>query len=100
MNFSTQPYYKKIKNVVIACPAPETDFSEISIDYITAKGTKTVKSFLIDNTAKSNAVQSVATNYKLKKVNSMKVRVRADNAEDFRLCNIAVLYTLSGKFKG
>lgn len=100
MNFSTQPYYKKIKNVVIACPAPETDFSEISIDYITAKGTKTVKSCLIDNTAKSNAVQSVATNYKLKKVNSMKVRVRADNAEDFRLCNIAVLYTLSGKFKG
>lgn len=101
LSFGTTPYYKKIKNVIVSCVLPTTEFSEVNIDYIDMKGEKNVKTALIDNTSrKLGMVQSIATNYKVKKCTAMQVRVRADNAEDFVLQDISVLYTVSGKFKG
>lgn len=101
LSFGTTPYYKKIKNVIVSCVLPTTEFSEVNIDYIDVKGEKNVKTALIDNTSrKLGMVQSIATNYKVKKCTAMQVRVRADNAEDFVLQDISVLYTVSGKFKG
>lgn len=101
LSFGTTPYYKKIKNVIVSCVLPTTEFSEVNIDYIDMKGEKNVKTALIDNTSrKLGMVQSIATNYKAKKCTAMQVRVRTDNAEDFVLQDISVLYTVSGKFKG
>lgn len=101
LSFGTTPYYKKIKNVIVSCVLPTTEFSEVNIDYIDLKGEKNVKTAMIDNTSeKRGMVQSIATNYKAKKCTAMQVRVRADNAEDFVLQDISVLYTVSGKFKG
>ena len=101
LNFGTTPYYKKVKNVIVSCVLPTTDFSEVNIDYIDLKRVRTVKSYLIDNTSKKTGmVQSIATNYKVKKVTGMQVRVRANNAENFNLCDISILYTTTGKFKG
>lgn len=99
LDFGTSAYYKKVKNVVVTVLPPDTDFSEVSVEYITAKGSKLVKSFLIDNTSHLPAVRSVATNFKQKKVPAMQIRVKADNAEHFGLVDLSVLYAVSGKFK-
>lgn len=101
LSFGTTPYYKKIKNVVVSCVLPTTEFSEFGIDYIDLKRVHNVKNYMIDNTSgKRGMVQSIPTNYKVKKVTSLQVRVRANNAENFVLQDISVLYTISGKFKG
>ena len=100
LDFGTQAYYKKAKNVIVTCLAPKTDFCELGIDYITDKAVKNVKNYLIDNTAHSNAMKSIATNYKLKKISGIKIRVRNDNADDFGIGGLSVLYTVSGKYKG
>lgn len=100
LDFGTQAYYKKAKNVIVTCLAPKTDFCELGIDYITDKAVKNVKNYLIDNTAHSNAMKSIATNYKLKKINGIKIRVRSDNADDFGIAGLSILYTVSGKYKG
>ena len=85
----------------MSCVLPTTDFSEVAIDYIDLKRERNVKNFMIDNTdGKRGMVQSIATNYKLKKVTALQIRVRANNAENFVLQDISVLYTASGKFKG
>lgn len=100
LDFGTQTYYKKIKNVVLTCTEPRTDFSEVNIDYIGKNGAKTVKSYLIDNTSHLGVIPSIATNRKAKKVTGLKVRVRSDNAEDFGIMGLSFLYIVSGKFKG
>lgn len=100
LDFGTQTYYKKIKNVVLTCTEPRTDFSEVNIDYIGKNGAKTVKSYLIDNTSHLGVIPSIATNRKAKKVTGLKVRVRSDNAEDFGIMALSFLYIVSGKFKG
>lgn len=100
LDFGTQTYYKKIKNVVLTCTEPRTDFSEVNIDYIGKNGAKTVKSYLIDNTSHLGVIPSIATNRKAKKVTGLKVRVRSDNAEDFGIMALSFLYIISGKFKG
>ena len=100
LDFGTQTYYKKIKNVVLTCTEPRTDFSEVNIDYIGKNGAKTVKSYLIDNTSHLGVIPSIATNRKAKKVTGLKVRVRSDNAEDFGIMALSFLYIVSGKYKG
>lgn len=100
LDFGTQTYYKKIKNVVLTCTEPRTDFSEVNIDYIGKNGAKTVKSYLIDNTSHLGVIPSIATNRKAKKVTGLKVRVRSDNAEDFGIMALSFLYIISGKYKG
>lgn len=100
LDFGTQTYYKKIKNVVLTCTEPRTDFSEVNIDYIGKNGAKTVKSYLIDNTGHLGVIPSIATNRKAKKVTGLKVRVRSDNAEDFGIMGLSFLYIVSGKYKG
>ena len=100
LDFGTQTYYKKIKNVVLTCTEPRTDFSEVNIDYIGKNGAKTVKSYLIDNTSHLGVIPSIATNRKAKKVTGLKVRVRSDNAEDFGIMGLSFLYIVSGKYKG
>lgn len=101
LSFGTTPFYKKVRNVIVSCVLPTTDFSEVAIDYIDLKRERNVKNYMIDNTdGKRGMVQSIATNYKLKKVTALQIRVRANNAENFVLQDISVLYTASGKFKG
>jgi hypothetical protein len=100
LNFGTTAHYKKIKNCIVTCAMPTTEFSEVSIDCITDKFDKNVKNYLIDNTSKLGAVKSIATNYKLKRVSNLQLRIRANNAENFLLCDISILYLAAGRYKG
>lgn len=97
--FGSTSYYKKIKNVIVSSVMPSTDFSEVYIDYISDYGVNNVKGALIDNTSHLGSIKSISTNYKLNKISSLQLRIRADNAEDFNISDISILYSLGSRFK-
>jgi hypothetical protein len=96
INFNQPAYYKKVKNVYVTVAPAE--WAEVNIDYITDKVEKNVKWASIHSD--DNMPVTIPTNYKIKKIQELQVKIWGRNAEPLEILNVALLYSVSGKYKG